>query len=196
MATIGYIRVSTTDQSVEAQRYGLSETHKIEQWYEDAGVSGAVKALERPGFKAMADYLRSGDTLVVAAVDRLGRDTIDVLTTVEYLTAKGVAIISKREGFDLSSAMGKAMLTMLAAVAELERSNIKARQMAGIERAKAEGKALGRTKTIDDADVRAWRFRTSPCASISATAEHFGISVASVKRACSIKADQSRRALG
>ncbi|MCY1522278.1 Serine recombinase PinR [compost metagenome] len=130
----------------------------------------------------MAEYLREGDTLVVAAVDRLGRDTIDVLVTVEYLTAKGVSIISKREGFDLSTPMGKAMLTMLAAVAELERSNIKARQMAGIERAKAEGKALGRAKEIDDAAVAAWRAEQS--ASIKATAEHFGISIASVKRAC------------
>ncbi|MCY1378414.1 hypothetical protein D9M69_660470 [compost metagenome] len=78
--------------------------------------------------------------------------------------------------------MGKAMLTMLAAVAELERSNIKARQMAGIERAKAEGKALGRAKEIDDAAVAAWRAEQS--ASIKATAEHFGISIASVKRAC------------
>jgi DNA invertase Pin-like site-specific DNA recombinase len=186
MATIGYIRVSTTDQSVEAQRHSLGSTHNIERWYEDAGVSGAVKALERPGFKAMAAFLRSGDTLVVAAVDRLGRDTVDVLTTVEYLSAKGVAIISKREGFDLSTAIGKAMLTMLAAVAELERSNIKARQMVGIERAKAAGKALGREKTIVDGDVVAWRKANN--ASIKATAEQFGISTASVKRACKVAA--------
>ena len=111
-------------------------------------------------------------------------ETIDVLLTVEHLTAKGVSIISKREGFDLSTPMGKAMLTMLAAVAELERSNIKARQMAGIERAKAEGKALGRSKVIDDADVRQWRSEHD--ASIKATAEHFCISPASVKRACKI----------
>lgn len=74
------------------------------------------------------------------------------------------------------------MLTMLAAVAELERSNIKTRQMAGIAKAKAEGKALGREKTIDDAAVAIWRKENS--ASIKLTAEHFGISPASVKRAC------------
>lgn len=184
MATIGYSRVSTNDQSVEAQQHSLSQAHRIDRFYADEGVSGAVKALERPQFKAMAEYLRDGDTLVVSAVDRLGRDTIDVLLTVEHLTAKGVSIISKREGFDLSTPMGKAMLTMLAAVAELERSNIKARQMAGIERAKAEGKALGRSKVIDDADVRQWRSEHD--ASIKATAEHFCISPASVKRACKI----------
>ena len=68
-------------------------------------------------------------------------------------------------------------------IAELERENLKARQLAGLERAKAEGKALGRSKSIDDAAVCAWRAENS--ASIKTTAEHFGISAASVKRACS-----------
>lgn len=185
MAIIGYVRVSTSDQSVEAQKHALGEMYAVSDWYEDVGVSGAVKALERPGFAALVAYIRKGDTLVVSAVDRLGRDTLDVLSTVEVLQGKGVSIISKREGFDLSTAMGKAMLTMLAAVAELERSNIKARQMAGIERAKAEGRALGRVKTIPDAEVAMWRREQS--ASIAQTAAHFGISPASVKRACSIK---------
>ncbi|MFM5706019.1 MULTISPECIES: recombinase family protein [Aeromonas] len=75
-----------------------------------------------------------------------------------------VKLIDQREstrqslsGLDLSTLIGKAMLTMLAAVAELERSNIKLRQMAGIAKAKAEGKALGREKTINDAAVAIWR---------------------------------------
>ncbi|MXS18441.1 recombinase family protein [Pseudomonas oryzihabitans] len=181
MATIGYVRVSTGEQSVESQRHAL-DSYKVDKWFSDEGVSGAVKALERPGFLSMYQYLREGDTLVVSAVDRLGRDTIDVLVTVEALTAKGVAIISKREGFDLSTPMGKAMLTMLAAVAELERSNIKARQMAGIERIRSEGKVMGRPTTIDAQAVKTWRKENN--ASISVTASHFNISPASVKRAC------------
>lgn len=184
MAVIGYIRVSTGEQSVESQRHSIEQTHKVEEWFSDEGVSGAVKALERPGFSELFKFVRKGDTLMVPAVDRLGRDTIDVLTTVETLRSKGVSIISLREGFDLSTPMGKAMLTMLAAVAELERSNIKARQMAGIARAKAEGKALGREKTIDDRAVAQWRKENA--ASIQATATQFGISPASVKRACRV----------
>ena len=121
--------------------------------------------------------------MVVVAIDRLGRNTIDVLTTVEFLKEKGASVVSMREGFDLASPAGKLMLTMLAAVAELERENIKVRQMAGIQRCRAEGKRLGRTKTIEDASVAKWRFDNQ--ASIRATAEHFGISTASVKRACS-----------
>ena len=182
MATIGYLRVSTDEQSVEAQRHALSgDLYKIEHWYEDLGVSGAVKALERPGFAALAAYAREGDVVVVGAIDRLGRDTIDVLCTVEALKAKGVGIISRREGFDLSTEHGQFMLTMLAAVAQLERSNIKARQMAGIENAKAQGKALGRKRTIDPVEVVKWRVENA--ASIAQTAKHFGISEASVKRA-------------
>lgn len=95
--------------------------------------------------------------------------------------------MSMREGFDLSSDIGKMMLTMLAAVAELERSNIKARQMAGIQRAKAEGKKLGRAKTIDDAAVAHWRKTQN--ATISATAAHWNISIAAVKRACAAAQD-------
>lgn len=181
MAVIGYVRVSTGDQSVQSQKHSLAE-YAVEEWYADEGVSGAIKAMDRPGFAKLVAYVRKGDTLVVSAVDRLGRDTVDVLNTVEALQAKGVRIISKREGFDLSTPIGKAMLTMLAAVAELERSNIKARQMAGIEKARQEGKSLGRTKTIADDKVASWRKENS--ASIAQTAEHFGISVASVKRAC------------
>ncbi|USV58765.1 recombinase family protein [Aeromonas encheleia] len=182
MAVIGYLRVSTGEQSVGAQRYSIEQTHIVETWFTDEGVSGGVKALQRPGFAELFKFIRKGDTLIVPAVDRLGRNTIDVLNTVEALQGKGVSIISLREGFDLSTPIGKAMLTMLAAVAELERANIKTRQMAGIAKAKAEGKALGREKTIDDAAVSNWRKENA--ASIRLTAEHFGISPASVKRAC------------
>ncbi|MNJ20996.1 putative DNA-invertase from lambdoid prophage Rac [compost metagenome] len=181
MAILGYTRVSSDGQSVEAQKHRLAETYNVEHWFEDVAVSGSVRALERPGFLALASYARNGDTVVVAAIDRLGRNTLDVLSTVEALQAKGVGVVSQREGFDLATPMGKAMLTMLAAVAELERSNIKARQMAGIERAKAEGKALGRKATVDPVEVSTWRRENS--ASIAQTAEKFGISTATVKRA-------------
>lgn len=182
MAIIGYIRVSSKDQDVGAQQHKLASKFKVEKWFEDAGVSGTVKAADRPGFGALLSYAREGDTLVVSAIDRLGRNTIDVLETVEMLRAKGVQIISDREGFDLSTPIGKAMLTMLAAVAELDRENIRARQMAGIERAKAEGKPLGRPAKIDAANVKAWRAEHG--ASIKATAVHFDIGTTSVKRAC------------
>lgn len=186
MSTIAYLRVSTGEQSVTAQQHSIQQTHNVSRWFIDEGVSGAVKAADRPGFSALLSYVREGDTVLCPAIDRLGRDTVDVLVTVQALIDKGVSVVSLREGFDLSTPMGKAMLTMLAAVAELERSNIKARQMAGIEKARADGRLLGREKTIDDAAVSAWRKEQS--ASIKQTAEHFGISPASVKRACAASA--------
>lgn len=181
-ATLAYLRVSTDGQSTDAQRHSIAQRYNVQDWYVDEATSGATKAVQRDGFAALLSYARKGDTVVVSAIDRLGRDTVDVLETVEALKAKGVTVVSMREGFDLSSDVGKMMLTMLAAVAELERSNIKARQMAGIQRAKAEGKKLGRTKAIDDAAVAQWRKAQN--ATISATATHWGISVAAVKRAC------------
>lgn len=182
-AIVAYARVSTDDQTCENQRRSISARYAVGKWFADDGVSGAVAAAERPAMAALLAYVREGDTVIVSAIDRLGRNTIDVLSTVEALKQKGVSVVSMREGFDLATPAGKLMLTMLAAVAELERENLKSRQLAGLERAKAEGKALGRTKAIDDAAVAAWRADHS--ASIKATAEQFGISIASVKRACS-----------
>jgi len=183
---VSYLRVSTDGQSTDAQRHSISERYNVQEWFVDEATSGTTNATDRAGFKALLSYVRKGDTVVVSAIDRLGRNTIDVLATVEALQAKGVMVVSMREGFDLSSPIGKAMLTMLAAVAELERSNIKARQMAGIERAKAEGVSLGRKKTIPDAEVYEWRKANT--ATIAETAEHFNISTASVKRACAAHA--------
>ena len=182
-AIVAYARVSTDDQTCENQRRTISARYAVAKWFTDDGVSGAIAATERPSMAALLAYVREGDVVIVAAIDRLGRNTIDVLCTVEALKAKGVSVVSMREGFDLATPAGKLMLTMLAAVAELERENLKTRQLAGLERAKAEGKALGRSKRIDDAAVCAWRAENS--ASSKATAEHFGISAASVKRACS-----------
>lgn len=179
---IGYARVSTGDQTTDTQIHAVESLYKIDKWFTDSATSGTTKGRNREGLGSLLSYARDGDKVVVYSIDRLGRDTIDVLTTVEELRNKGVAVMSHREGFDLSTDVGKLMLTMLASLAELERKNIKARQMAGIARAKSEGKALGRQKQIDDNKVVQWRKEKS--ASIKQTAEYFGISTASVKRAC------------
>lgn len=182
MATIGYVRVSSSDQSTHAQRHAIEARHSVDRWFVDEATSGSIKARQREGFKKLLGFAREDDTVIVYAIDRLGRDTVDVLDTVEALQDAGCCVISVREGFDLSTPIGKAMLTMLAAVAELERSNIKERQLSGIKRARAEGKHLGRPARIDTANVAAWRAKHQ--ASIRDTAVHFDISTASVKRAC------------
>lgn len=178
---LAYVRVSSSDQTTKSQRAAIEQRFKVDRWFADEATSGVIKARARKGLGELLSYARQGDTVVVYAVDRLGRDTIDVLETVTALKEKGAAVVSLREGFDMSTPMGEMMLTMLAAMAKLERANIKDRQMAGIRRAKAEGKNLGRDKVINDVQVSRWREENN--ASISATAEHFRISPASVKRA-------------
>lgn len=183
-AIIAYTRVSSDGQSIDAQRHAIGQRYNVSEdgWFTDEATSGTTKARDRKGFSALFNYARKGDTVVVAAIDRLGRNTIDVLETVEALKAKGITVISMREGFDLSHPTGKLMLTLLAGVAELERENIKARQMAGIAKAKADGRKLGAPKQHDDGAIAAWRKETG--SSIQATADHWKVSTATVKRAC------------
>lgn len=142
---IGYVRVSTSDQNVENQKQQIADAgYSVTRWFSDEAVSGAIKAGERPGFGELLSYVREGDTLIVIAIDRLGRNTIDVLSTVEMLQTKGVKVVSLREGFDLSTPVGKAMLTMMAGLASLEKDLIAERRTAGIKRAQSEGKHCGR----------------------------------------------------
>ncbi|MCL6264386.1 recombinase family protein [Craterilacuibacter sp. RT1T] len=150
MANITYLRVSTDDQTTANQRLEI-ETKSgviIDKEFADEAVSGATGAKERPQFKAMLEYIREGDHLYVSAIDRLGRNTIDVLATVETLKAKGVKVHSLREDFDLTTPQGQMMLTMLAALAQMEKAIIAERRDAGMARARAEGKHMGRPRKV------------------------------------------------
>ena len=89
-SVIAYVRVSTDDQTNENQRRLIGDRYKVSKWFEEDGVSGRIPARQRPAMSALLAYVREGDTVVVNAVDRLGRDTIDVLSTVESLKAKKV----------------------------------------------------------------------------------------------------------
>lgn len=146
MATFGYGRVSTIQQTVENQKLELeSFGYKIDYWFEDVGVSGKTSANQRPQFKALLDKIRDGESIVVSKLDRLGRDAIDVLQTVKELSNKNIKIIVHQLGnTDLSSSAGKMLLTMLAAVAEMERDLLIERTQSGLQRAISEGKRLGR----------------------------------------------------
>lgn len=188
-ARIAYFRVSTKDQSIEAQRGSLGGSFDKE--FQDEGVSGAVLAADRPGFSAMLNFVREGDTVCVYAVDRLGRDAIDVQQTVRSLIDKGVSVHVHGLGV-IAKGVGELILAVLAQVASMERSRIAERCEAGRAVARASliatghthrGKAgLGRPKAKDELAVREWR--TANSASLSVTADHFGLSLATVKRYC------------
>lgn len=121
---------------------------KLTIWFADV-VSGKVPAMQRKAFSELIGKIREGETLVVAKLDRLGRDAIDVLQTVRAMAERNIKVIVYQLGTtDLTSAAGKLLLSMLAAVAEMERDLLIERTQAGLSRAKAEGKKLGRPSKI------------------------------------------------
>jgi len=147
MSIFAYGRVSRSDQSTENQRLEIeSAGYAVDYWYADEGVSGKVSAMQRPQFAKMLGQIRDGETLVVSKLDRIGRDAMDVAATVKMLKARKIEVIVLQLGkLDLTSPAGKLMMTMLAAVAEMERDLLVERTQAGLARAVAEGKMLGRT---------------------------------------------------
>jgi putative DNA-invertase from lambdoid prophage Rac len=190
MNRIAYYRSSTADQSVEAQRSALGGGFARE--FIDEGVSGAVLAADRPAFAQLLGYVRDGDVVCVYAVDRLGRDALDVQSTARALLAKGVLVEVRGLG-QIGRGAGELILAVLAQVADMERQRIKERcdsgRAAAREALRATGRthrgkpSLGRPKAASSDEVVAWRRVNS--ASISATAREFGISEPTVKRYCS-----------
>ncbi|WP_341954540.1 recombinase family protein [Microbacterium sp. LWH13-1.2] len=147
MAIIGYTRVSTKDQDTASQDLAMTKA-KVDRVYTDHGVSGALAS--RPELDKALDRLDRGDTFVVWKLDRLGRNTRNVLEVIETLIDRGVTFKSLTEQIDLSAGpMGKAMLTILAAFAELERATMAERTRAGLEAAKAKGNVGGRPSVVD-----------------------------------------------
>jgi putative DNA-invertase from lambdoid prophage Rac len=184
MAVFGYGRVSTKEQQSENQRLELERAgYDVAYWYADEGVSGKVSAAQRPQFAKMLSQIRDGETLVVTKLDRLGRDAQDVGATIKALAARRIEVVVLQLGkLDLTSAAGKLMLTMLAAVAEMERDLLVERTQSGLARAKAEGKTLGRPTSTTDEQRAAMTRQHQAGESISALARTFGISRASVMR--------------
>jgi len=186
---IAYYRVSTGDQSIEAQRQAMGGGFDRE--FTDEGVSGGVMAAERSGFGKLLEQVRKGDTVCVYAVDRLGRDALDVQATVRRLIRDGVTVDVHGLG-PISGDVGELILAVLAQVADMERRKIRERTEAGRAAARAALEATGRThrgkgslgrpKAADGAAVAAWRRENG--ASIRQTAKHFDLSDATVKRYC------------
>jgi putative DNA-invertase from lambdoid prophage Rac len=183
MRVFGYGRVSTADQTTDNQRQELEtmgHTIQAQRWFSDT-ISGKVPASERPEFSRMLERMEAGDMLVVSKLDRLGRDMIDVMQTLRALTAEGIRVKVLALGdTDLTSTAGKAVVGILAVVAEMERDMLVERTQAGLARAKAEGKQLGRPSKTSDTDRDTIRARLVAGESVSQVARDFGISRATV----------------
>lgn len=189
MAKIAYFRVSTTEQSIDAQRHALGGGFDKE--FSDEGVSGTVLANDRPGFSCLMSYIREGDSLHVYAIDRLGRDALDIQHTVRVLLNRGVVVHVVGLG-TISLGVGELIVAVLAQMAQMERARIVQRCALGRETAKAslaltgrthKGKlSLGRPRSGNANEVAGWRATNN--ATIAETAKHFSISQSTVLRYC------------
>jgi DNA invertase Pin-like site-specific DNA recombinase len=153
MTTFGYARVSTDDQSLDVQRAALKAAGC--EMIREEKVSGASRE-GRDELAILLDFIRAGDTLIVTKLDRLSRNTVDMLTIIEELGKRDVGVKSLAEPWaDTTSPAGKLMLTVFAGVAEFERARLRERQREGIEVAKAAGKYVGGKQTVDR--LRVWQ---------------------------------------
>jgi DNA invertase Pin-like site-specific DNA recombinase len=180
-----YVRVSTPDQHVESQLYDLRELasqrgFEVVHEYEDRGVCG--KKARRPGLDAlMADARRKKFSVVlVAAFDRIARSTRNFLQVVDELDSLGIEFVSRREGVATGDAMGRLFVTIISAIAELERSLVVERVKSGMRRAKLEGRQIGRSR-LDVNRQQVIQDRRSGM-SLTKVAKKHGISRASVCR--------------
>jgi len=143
----GYLRISTSNknQTTDNQKKEILDAgFAVSEWFSDDGVSGTVDAFSRPKFKQMIEKCEAGDTVVIVKIDRLGRTSVDTLQTIKQIKEKKICLVVIQLGkMDITSSAGKMMITMLTAVAEMERDMIVERIHAGLERTKAQGTKLG-----------------------------------------------------
>ncbi|OKP07006.1 recombinase family protein [Xenorhabdus thuongxuanensis] len=146
MAKIGYIRVSTTDQNSDLQRNALMAAN-CDRIFEDK-ISG--KTANRPGLKQALTHLKTGDTLVVWKLDRLGRSVKNLIALNERLNNDGIHFQSLTDSIDTSSPMGRFFFYVMSALAEMERELIIERTNAGLAAARAQGRIGGRPVSLND----------------------------------------------
>lgn len=180
-----YCRVSTQDQNPENQlgeiaAAGFSVDPRRVVF---ETISGSVPASERPGFARLLDRLEDEDVLIVTKLDRLGRNAMDVRATVETLANSNIRVhCLALGGIDLTSPAGKMTMSVIAAVAEFERDLLIERTQAGLERAKASGKPLGRPKALDKPQESLVLEKLASDLSVAAVAREFGTSRQTILR--------------
>jgi len=170
---IGYARVSTQDQNLDLQRDAL-EKARCEQIFTDS-VSG-TKA-RRPGLEDALSHLRTGDTLVVWRLDRLGRSLRHLIDTVTNLQEKGVGFKSLTESIDTTTSGGRLVFNIFSSLAQFETEIIKERTQAGLQAARARGRTGGRRKALTEKQVQQLKqLAADKSSSVEEICKTFGIS--------------------
>ena len=184
--TFAYCRVSTADQhtdnqvrEIEAAGFAIEPRRVIAET-----VSGSIAAIERAGFAKLMDRLEQGDVLIVTKLDRLGRNAMDVRSTVDSLAAIGVRVhCLALGGVDLTRPAGKMTMGVISAVAEFERDLLIERTQSGLSRAKAEGKVLGRKHALSLEDQEEVRRQRAAGVSLGVLAKRYKVARSSIQRA-------------
>lgn len=184
--TFAYTRVSTTEQTPENQLQEIEmagfkvEPHRVVE----ETVSGSVAIARRKGFSRLLDKMERGDVLIVTKLDRLGRDAIDVSTTVARLENIGIRVhCLALGGVGLTSSAGKLTMGVINAVAQFERDLLIERTQSGLARAKAQGKPLGRPAALTMDQQAHVRARIAVGETVSAIARDMGTSRQTIMRA-------------
>jgi DNA invertase Pin-like site-specific DNA recombinase len=175
---IGYIRVSTNDQSTELQKMELNRLN-CDLVFEDK-MSGQTS--ERPGLKRAMRQLNAGDTLVVWKLDRLGRSVIDLINLLKEIQRRGAHFRSVTEGIDTSSAMGRFIYHIMSGLAEMERELIRERTLAGLAAARALGRIGGRPVKMTESYIEHARELLRNGATRKQVADIFNISTSTIYR--------------
>ena len=152
-----YARVSTLDQTVDNQLIELRDHCSKMGWgivkeYTDKGLSGTLSRSKRPALNAMIKdgFRKKFDTVVWWGISRIGRSMKELVLFLSDMKDRGIGICSVRQGFDTSTSMGEIMFQFVGILSSWEREMIRERTLAGLERAKSEGKILGRRKVTNN----------------------------------------------
>ena len=176
---IGYARVSTHEQSLDSQIDNLKQVGCQRIYFDKVSGSKA----DRPELNRLRESLRSGDTLVVWRLDRLGRSLRDLIDWVKWLEETGVTLHSLNEQIDTSHHTGKLVFHLFAALAEFERDLIRERTLAGLAAARARGRLGGRKAKLNASDIRQLKaMHKDHSISIGEICERFGIAKTTLYR--------------
>lgn len=172
---IGYARVSTDDQNLDLQLDALRGAGIVDDYIYSDTASG--KDADRIELSACLKALRGGDSLVVWRLDRLGRSLPDLVQIVAQLEEKGIGFESITEKIETTSAAGKLVFHVFAALAEFERNLIRERTRAGLAAARARGRAGGRRPKLDARQIREIRqLMSDPTIPVGQIAERYKVS--------------------
>ncbi len=176
MATIGYARVSSVGQSLDAQREKLADCDKV---FEEkrSGTSSS-----RPELENCLNYLREGDRLVITRIDRLARSTLHLCQIAERLEKEGVAFVVLDQNIDTSDSAGRLLFNMLGAIGQFETEIRAERQMDGIERARKRGVRFGKRPALTDEQVSELRKEREDGVLIKDLMARYRLSKASIYR--------------